>query len=291
MTVVDWNDERPSRMGGSAVDYIAARSILTRPTGFAGFYDYSLNPYAGCTFGCSYCYAAAFARDPRLAATWGRWVHVKENALALLAKRRKRPIVDETIFLSTVTDPYQPVEKELGLTRAVLVELLRYHRARVVVQTRSPLITRDIDLLRAFEFAQVNMTVTTDDDAIRRRFEPTCSSIDQRLDAITEVAAAGVPAGVTMTPLLPVTDAEAFARRLLATGAVRFGVQHFHPGSGRFVSGTPDDARALYAELGWTYRRYAETRRVLAAMLPHLAEAQCAFVPWWAEAEDVPAGC
>src|SRR5205807_557108 len=118
------------------------------------------NPYSGCTFGCNYCYAAFFANTETLKQNWGRWVQVKENALSLLIKRRKKPLIDKTIYMSSVTDPYQPIERDLKLTRALLEELLAYHQVHLVVQTRGSLVTRDIDLLQQFEYVQVNMTVT-----------------------------------------------------------------------------------------------------------------------------------
>jgi DNA repair photolyase len=75
-----------------------AKSILSKASGFISAFDYTLNPYSGCTFGCTYCYAAFFAKDPECQHTWGDWVEVKENALALLQKKRKRPLIDKTIY-------------------------------------------------------------------------------------------------------------------------------------------------------------------------------------------------
>ncbi|MEZ4617264.1 MAG: radical SAM protein [Caldilineaceae bacterium] len=133
-------------------------------------YDYTLNPYSGCIFGCTYCYAAFFARERGAQENWGKWLNIKENALELLKVKRKRPLIGKTIYMSSVTDPYQPVEKKLELTRQLLEELLRFHRIKLVIQTRSPLVTRDIDLLQRFESVQVNMTVTTDSETVRRTF-------------------------------------------------------------------------------------------------------------------------
>lgn len=79
---------------------------------------------------------------------WGKWVEVKENVLKLLVKKRKSPLIDKTIYFSSVTDPYQPIEKELELTRSILKELIDYHKVRLVIQTRSHLVERDIDLLK-----------------------------------------------------------------------------------------------------------------------------------------------
>src|SRR5258708_7702185 len=226
------------KVGQTVVEYKAASSILTQSSGFIDTFDYTLNPYAGCSFGCTYCYAAFFTRTADLQANWGKWVRVKENALTLLRKKRRNPLVGASVYMSSVTDPYQPIEKDLELSRAILQELLDYHQVRLVVQTRGPLVTRDIDLLCRFEQVRVNMTITTDDEAVRRVFEPQCASTERRLDAIHEVHEAGIPACITMTPLLPVASPEDFAARLLATGVQRFVVQMFHATKSRFVAGT-----------------------------------------------------
>jgi DNA repair photolyase len=270
-----------TQISTSTVAYRPAHSILTRATGFIRAFDYTLNPYSGCSFGCTYCYAAFFARTTALQADWGRWVQVKENALALLQKRRSRPLIDQSIYMSSVTDPYQPVEKDLGLTRALLEELLNYHQVRLVIQTRSPLVTRDLDLLREFKQVRVNMTVTTDDDTVRRVFEPTCPANQQRLDAISQVQAIGVSACITMTPLLPVRSPETFAQQLQATGVRRFVVQEFHATQSRFVAGTGVAARVLAQQMGWDHARYREVTAVLRQHLPDLQEGQAGFVPVW----------
>ena len=271
---------RPETVGKADVAYRAASSLLTPGKGFMSAYDYTLNPYEGCTFGCTYCYAAFFARSKEKVDGWGQWVTVKENALALLRKKRKRGTLrGKTVYLSSVTDPYQPVERTLELTRSILKELADFHQPRLVVQTRSPLVTRDLDVLGRFEHVQVNVTVTTDDDEVRRAFEPTCPNNQVRLKAVAEVVAAGVPAVVTMTPLLPVRDPVAFADSLLATGAQRFVVQPFHATKGRFVAGTQQEAVSASEALGWTDERYRETVRILTARLPDLREGKDGFAP------------
>lgn len=268
---------RPARR----VEHVQAKSILTKAGGFANTFDYTLNPYSGCVFGCTYCYAAFFARSPERQESWGQWVQVKDTALELLRKKRKKPLIDQSIYMSTVTDPYQPVEKDLGLTRDILEELLRYHRVRLVVQTRSALVTRDLDLLREFEHVQVNMTVTTDDEHVRRVFEPTCIPNERRLEAIQQVREAGVRAAITMTPLLPVRDPVAFADRLLATGVQKFVIQSFHPANTRFVASTGAAARALAAEMGWNEARYQTVHAIMRARLPDLLEGKPGFAPPW----------
>ena len=253
----------PSRVGGAGVAYAPARGVLTKATGFMSEYDFTLNPYSGCSFGCSYCYAAFFGASKQDRDEWGRWVRVKENAVALLAKRKPGSLDGKRIYMSSVTDPYQPVERELRLTRGLL-EVLAGRRGpeypalldeppkpKLVVQTRSPDVERDCDLLRRIKKndgrAQVNMTVTTDDEEARRVFEPSCPSNAIRLRAVSQVRAKGVAACVTMTPLLWVSDPNAFAERLLATGVRKFIVQPFHFQRGKFVASTRDKALDLMA--------------------------------------------
>lgn len=268
---------RPARFGLTVIDYKDVSGILTKPKGFMAGYDFTINPYSGCAFGCAYCYAASFAPDEQSADSWGRWVTVKENALDLL-KRSRRDLRGKSIYVSSVTDPYQPVEKQLELTRAILKELVR-HQPRLVIQTRSPLVTRDTDLFKQFEVAQVNMTVTTDSEEVRRAFEPSCPGNQQRLDAIAEVCAAGVQSCITMTPLLPVQDAEEFASRLLGTGVKRFIVQPFHAKKGQFAAGTKDTATPLIERYNWTGAGYIAVLDVLRRRLPHLGEGKDGFAP------------
>lgn len=263
------------------IQHKQASSILSKTRGFTDGYDYTLNPYSGCVFGCTYCYAAFFARTDEQLASWGKWVEVKENAVDLLRKKRRKPLIDQRIYMSSVTDPYQPVEAKLELTRALLEELAAHHQVRLVVQTRSPLVTRDIDILKRFKYVRVNMTVTTDDETVRRAFEPACPPNPKRLAAIREIAAAGIPTSVTMTPLLPVRDAEAFAESLKTTGAGRFVIQNFHLGETRFAAGTGAAARALLAERGWDDAQYAAVKRVLRARLPNVYEGKAGFAPVW----------
>jgi DNA repair photolyase len=218
-------------------------------------------------------------RDATDQAEWGKWVRVKENTLDLLKKKRRKPLTGKTIYMSSVTDPYQPIERDLGLTRALLEELVTYHQPRLVVQTRGTLVTRDIDLLKRFEHIRVNMTITTDDDEIRRVFEPACPSVRARLAAIAEVHAAGIPTCVTLAPLLPLHNAVAFAAQLRATGVPMFVVQPFHVEKGRFVAGTRPVALKLFQERGWTEAAYEAAVAILREGLPMVEEGKAGFVP------------
>ena len=274
-------EENPRRttIGKSRVEYKEARSILSAATGFIDSFDYTLNPYSGCTFACTYCYAAFFVRDMKEQAEWGQWVKVKENALELLQKWRTKPLTGKAIYMSSVTDPYQPIERDLELTRALLEELATHHQPRLVVQTRGALVARDIDLLKRFERVRVNMTITTDDDEVRQLFEPSCSSVRARLEAIAKVHEAGIPTCVTMSPLLPLRNAAEFAQQLRATGVPMFVVQPFHIKKGKFVAGTRKEAVQLFIERDWGREAYQAAVAVLRAGLPILEEGKAGFVP------------
>lgn len=283
---------RPSRIGETAVEYKPAREVLTRATGFMDAYNFTLNPYSGCSFGCTYCYAAFFSRTKQGRDTWGKWIDVKENAIELMDRRRVGSLDGKLIYMSSVTDPYQPVERELELTRKVLEIMAERHKPKLVVQTRSPDVVRDVDLFQQIEAnggrVQVNMTVTTDDEEVRRTFEPFCPSNMVRLKAIGEVQNASVDACITMTPLLLVSQPYAFVENLLETSVEKFIAQPFHFARGKFVASTRERAFDLMAEkLGCErsefqdvylehYRRVFE---VLRERLPNLGEGKDGFKP------------
>ena len=282
----------PSRAGAAAVAYGPTREVLTKATGFMEEYDFTLNPYSGCSFGCTYCYAAFFSKTEEARDNWGLWVKVKENAIDLLARRKAGSLDGKLIYMSSVTDPYQPVEREVRLTRGLLELLAERHKPKLVVQTRSPDVVRDCDLFRRIEEnggrAQVNMTVTTDDEEVRRTFEPFCPSNAARLRAIKEVQAAGVDTCITMTPLLWVSEPYAFADSLLQTGVRKFIAQPFHFQKGKFLASTRDKARELMAEkLNSDVRTFRERYlehyglvfQVLKERLPELGEGKDGFRP------------
>ena len=289
-------DTSIERVGQADVAYVKTGQLLTKATGFMDAYDFTLNPYSGCSFGCTYCYAAFFSRDADKRDNWGYWVNVKANAIDLLKKRR-RSLDGKLIYMSSVTDPYQPIERQLGLTRGLLELMAERHKPKLVVQTRSPLVERDCDLLRRIADkggrVQVNMTVTTDDEDIRRTFEPFCPANHRRLAAIRAVQAAGIDTCITMTPLLLVNDNDAFAADLIGTGVRRFIAQSFHFNRGKFVAQTRGQAFDLMAEklgcegdnfVGEYLKRYREFFKVLSNKLrdknlPPLGEGKAGFAP------------
>src|SRR5262249_20493696 len=154
------------------VELIESRSIFSPATGFIhrGGFDWTCNPYVGGTFGCSYCYAMFLPQNRRPVEDWGRWFIAKKNA-AELAWQQAKKVAGQSVYMSSVTDPYQPAERGLMLTRGIL-EAMVPHQPRLVVQTRGPLVVRDIDLLKQFRSLRVNVSIPTDSERVRQQFEP-----------------------------------------------------------------------------------------------------------------------
>jgi len=159
--------------------------------------DYSLNPYRGCQHSCAYCYVPNVLRIKR--EDWGGFVNVKTNIPVVLSKelRTKKPGV---VAISTVTDPYQPVEKKYKLTRYCLEQLLRADFP-VHIQTKSDLILRDIDLISKLSDGEVMFSIGTLNDSERKLLEPYTSSIQKRLDAMKEIADIGIKTSVFFGPV------------------------------------------------------------------------------------------
>ncbi len=177
---------------------IEAKSILNA----SKIYDYCLNPYTGCGVGCVYCYAAQFMRRySGHSEPWGQFVDVKVNAPEILAKqivRAKRG----SIWISSVCDPYQPIEARYRLTRRLL-EVLIGCDFPVAIQTKSARVLRDLDLIRQLSDAEVGFTIATEDERIAKLFEPHASPISERIDALRHFRRAGIATYAFCGPLLP----------------------------------------------------------------------------------------
>ena len=161
--------------------------------------DYSLNCYRGCQHSCAYCYVPNVLRIER--EEWGSFVDVKTNIPVVLSKEliKKKPGV---VGISTVTDPYQPVEKKYRLTRYCLEQLLR-HNFPVHIQTKSNLVTRDIDLISNFSDVEVMFSIGTLNDSERKLLEPNSSSIKNRLDSMKQLSDIGIKTSVFFGPVYP----------------------------------------------------------------------------------------
>ncbi len=176
---------------------IRAKTLLNK----SKIMDYCVNPYTGCGHGCSYCYAQLIVRKFRPGGKWGSFVDVKINAPELLEKEITRA-KKGTVWFSSVTDPYQPLEKKYELTRKCLEILLR-HDFPVSILTRSPLVTRDIDLLKKFRKCEVGVTITTDNDNVKNLFEPLTPPFKTRVETLKALHQAGLKTYAFIGPLLP----------------------------------------------------------------------------------------
>ncbi len=271
------------------MEEINARSIFSPATGFIlrGGFDWTCNPYVGCSFGCVYCYAAFLPQNRRPREDWGRWLTAKVNAVEL-ARKQAPKVAGQAVYLSSVTDPYVPAERSLCLTRGIL-EAMAPHQPRLVVQTRGPLVVRDIDVLQRFKAVRVNVSIPTDSEAVRLVFEPKAPPLERRWQALAELKAAGLPVGVCVTPMLPLEDPDGFVRRLTDFAPDVLVTQHFHDAGSGFGADTGAAARELLGERGWTeddYRRcVGHLRRHL-----HVYEAEEGFFPPRPAAPAVSAG-
>jgi len=186
-----------------------ARSILTPTCGFiaeAGF-THSLSPARNCTFGCTYCYVPTMriygGLKPADWQHWGRFTTFKANAAALLDKALR---ADQIIYCSPLVDPYQPAEAEECLMPRLLDAVIARPPRVFVIQTRGPLILRDLEKLQALNTLtrlRVSFSITTDREDVRRLYEPLCAPIPERIRVIQRLRQAGIATYATLAPLLP----------------------------------------------------------------------------------------
>lgn len=218
------------------VEEVSVKTALTHCR--IGGEPWSLNPYMGCSHDCTYCYVPDVAHVER--ARWGRYVVVKRNLPTVLARELKRKERRE-VFLSSATDPYQPVEASARITRRCL-ELLLRAAWPVRILSRNPLLLRDLDLFARIDDLGIGMSVPTLDESARRVVEPGAPPVAARLKALRCLADAGLEPSVNLAPCYPLS------------GGVR-----------------PDDVAAAFADAGvasvyWAPWRYMEgVRPALAA--------------------------
>lgn len=185
---------------------IYAKTILSKSKVF----DYTINPYFGCQHGCTYCYARFMKRFTGHKEEWGKFVDVKINAPTMLQREIKRKAVGR-IWISGMCDPYQPIENKYEITKKCL-EILAKHGWPITIQTKSPLVTRDIGLLKKFEEIEVGLTITTADEEIQKIFEPNSPPIKERIDALEKLHYVGLKTFAMIAPLLP--GAEGLVKQL-----------------------------------------------------------------------------
>jgi DNA repair photolyase len=179
------------------VKEVYAKSVLSK----SKVADYTINPYVGCEHGCTYCYARFMKRYTRHKEKWGQFVDVKINAVSLLQREIRNRRVGK-VWISGVCDPYQPLEEQYNITRGCLSILLT-HDWPITIQTKSPLVLRDVDLLKQFTDCEVGLSITTAHDGIRRLFEPNAPPINQRIETLSKLHSAGLHTFAMIAPLLP----------------------------------------------------------------------------------------
>jgi len=158
--------------------------------------SYVINQYVGCQHSCLYCYAKFVCRWKNYG-EWGTWVEVKENAPELVKGR----LVHGKVVMSSISDPYQPIEAQLRLTRRILENMNR--RLRLSILTKSPLVTRDIDLLSEMERCEVGLTVNGFEGQVKDLLEPHAPVHASRIDALRRLVGASIRTFVFISPVIP----------------------------------------------------------------------------------------
>jgi DNA repair photolyase len=179
------------------VKEIRSKTILSA----SKVYNYVINPYVGCQHGCHYCYARFIKRFSGHTEPWGKFVDIKINGADLLKVEITRK-KSGTVWISGLCDPYQPLEANYKLTRSCL-EILADNNWPVVIQTRSSLVLRDIDILKKAKDFEAGLTITTADDAVRRLFEPEAPPVKERLSTLDELHRNGIRTYAMIAPVLP----------------------------------------------------------------------------------------
>jgi len=244
------------------IRYTQAKSILTpQKRGFltAGErpYTHSLSWATGCGYGKLYCGAFCYAQmlpnwhfGRREGEAWGDALIIKANAPELLEAQlaRARHRREMRIFMSPVTDPYQPLERKLRLTRRCLEVFARFDDLDLLlIQTRGPAVIEDLPLISTIPYAWLGMSIETDRHDLP--YGPTKSQVERRLDAVKRAVACGLSIQIAVSPCLPYSDA--FAERLLETGAQRIVIDTFAIGDGSRGARTAISPFAALADYDW----------------------------------------
>ena len=199
---------------GTEYFILPVRSIINRCDSPRVPFNYTVNPYRGCEFGCHYCYARYTHEFMELdGADFEKKIYAKRDAAVLVARDLENPRLDgEHIAIGAATDPYQPAEREFGVTRSILERMAERSGLSVSITTKSDQVLRDLDLLKRIaekSSISVNLSITTMRTRLARLLEPRAPRPDLRMGAVKELRAAGISAGVLAMPIVPgITDAQ-----------------------------------------------------------------------------------
>ncbi len=210
-------------MTGLQVREVRCKTVLHR-LDYLGSTELTANFYRGCSHGCVYCYVPSLIHDDR---SWGEFVDVKVNAVEVL-ERETRLMEPNVVFLSSATDPYQAIEARYRITRRCL-ELLQRRGFPVSILTRSPLVLRDIELLKKFEWLRVGVSISTVPD---RRFEPGVAPLERRIECLRRLRVEGITTWVSLAPIIP--GLLLFGLESVIEKLSRVGVSAVFPGLLRF---------------------------------------------------------
>jgi DNA repair photolyase len=208
---------------GHLIEYftLPTKALLNRCVSRRVPFDWTINPYRGCEFGCKYCYARYTHEfmEMREGVDFERKIYVKEQTAWLLRRDLKRIKRGEQVAIGTATDPYQPAEKRFEITRSILEELALHRGLEIGIVTKSDLVVRDINLLRSVaehNGVSISLTITTLNTKLARILEPRAPRPDLRLGAVNKLMLAGLNAGVICAPVLPgITDSPAALDKLV----------------------------------------------------------------------------
>lgn len=216
-------------MAQRVYESVAAKNTMNKVKEPRMPFDWSINPYRGCSHGCSFCYARATHTFLGMSAddSFQNHILLKSNAaealelqLSKLARKHGgdlKRVAREVglVAIGTATDPYQPIEAKSQITRECLKVLAAY-QIPTTITTRSPLIVRDLDLLREMNITSINFSASTMDKEVTRRLEPETPIPEKRLEAVQQLAENGLTAGIFMAPILPyLTDSDESLNNLI----------------------------------------------------------------------------
>jgi DNA repair photolyase len=230
--------EGESLREGHDVEYftLPAKSLLNRCVSNRNLpFTWTINPYRGCEFACKYCYARYTHEfmEMRDGLEFEQKIYVKQHTADLLRRELRRVKPGEPIALGTATDPYQPAERRYQVTRGILEEFARHRGFELGIVTKSNLVVRDLDLLRAVaqnNALSIHMTVTTLNVELARILEPRAPRPDLRIDAVRQLGAADLTTGVSCSPVLPgITDSPADLEAIVCAAAAA-GARHIFAG-------------------------------------------------------------
>jgi DNA repair photolyase len=210
---------------------LPVRSYIGRCSGERMPFEWTINPYRGCEFGCRYCYARYTHEfmELRNPPEFEEKIYAKQFHAAAFQTELDRIPIGEAIAIGTATDPYQPAERRFCVTRRMLEAMARRTGHKVWITTKSDLVARDIDVLREIakgNVVGVNLSITTLDTALARLLEPLAPRPDLRLKTVDRLAAAGIRTGVLCCPILPLLNDSERSLDAVAKSAARAGATH-----------------------------------------------------------------